>query len=124
MSNRRASFLMDSSTELASEVSPPIHPVTDGPASWTTSQGDYGDGALGILEDDGDLQDSDDPDTTDNFDQEQDEIQDLYHVGNMPVAVTEAIRGVRGSSKVADHHLNPICLLLFRMMKTTILKLR
>lgn len=72
---------MDSSTELASGVSPPIYPVADGPASWTTSQGDYGDGGLGVLEDDGDLQDSDDPDTTDNFDQEQYEIQDQDHVG-------------------------------------------
>ncbi|KAK3821257.1 MAG: Rapamycin-insensitive companion of mTOR, N-term-domain-containing protein [Benniella sp.] len=79
MSHRRASFLMDSSTELASEVSPPIYPVADGPASWTTSQGDYGDGGLGALEDDGELQDSDDPDTTDNFDQEQYEIQDQDH---------------------------------------------
>jgi hypothetical protein len=68
---------MDSST---SEVSPPIYPVADGPASWTTSQGDYGDGGLGALEDD-ELQDSDDPDTTDNFDQEQYEIQDQEHVG-------------------------------------------
>ncbi|KAG0222326.1 hypothetical protein BGX31_009204 [Mortierella sp. GBA43] len=79
MSDRRASFMLDSSTELASEVSPPIHPVTDGPASWTTSQGDYGDGGIGVLEDDGDMQDSDDPDDTDNFDQEQDDLQDPDH---------------------------------------------
>lgn len=66
---------MESSQELNSEVSPPILPVTEGPASWTTSQGD--DGGMGL--DDGDMQDSDDPDTTDNFDQELDE-QDQDHV--------------------------------------------
>lgn len=65
---------MESSQELNSEVSPPILPVTEGPASWTTSQGD--DGGMGL--DDGDMQDSDDPDTTDNFDQELDE-QDQDH---------------------------------------------
>ncbi|KAG0003995.1 hypothetical protein BGZ65_001104, partial [Modicella reniformis] len=66
--------MMDS-TEVTSEASPTL-PVVDGPASWTTSQGDYGEGGLGPLEDDGHLQDSDDPDTTDNFDQEHYEIQD------------------------------------------------
>ncbi|KAG0307192.1 hypothetical protein BGZ98_000828 [Dissophora globulifera] len=79
MSDGRASFLMDSSTELAQESLPRILPAMDGPGSWTTSQGDDGDGVLGTLEDDGDMQDSDDPDTTDNFDQELDESQEQDH---------------------------------------------
>ncbi|KAG0034907.1 hypothetical protein BGZ81_002314 [Podila clonocystis] len=70
-----SSPFMESSQELNSEVSPPMLPVTEGPASWTTSQGD--DGGMGL--DDGDMQDSDDPDTTDNFDQELDESQDQDH---------------------------------------------
>ncbi|KAF9316914.1 hypothetical protein BG003_001402 [Podila horticola] len=70
-----SSPFMESSHELNSEVSPPMLPVTEGPASWTTSQGD--DGGMGL--DDGDMQDSDDPDTTDNFDQELDESQDQDH---------------------------------------------
>ncbi|KAF8934324.1 hypothetical protein BGZ58_005786 [Dissophora ornata] len=78
MSDRRTSFLLDS-TELASEVTLPTLPTADGPASWTTSQGDYGEVGIGTLEDDGDMQDSDDPDTTDNFDQEQDESQYQDH---------------------------------------------
>ncbi|KAF9327607.1 hypothetical protein BG006_009105 [Podila minutissima] len=70
-----SSPFMESSQELNSEVSPPMLPITEGPASWTTSQGD--DGGMGL--DDGDMQDSDDPDTTDNFDQELDESQDQDH---------------------------------------------
>ncbi|KAF9959695.1 hypothetical protein BGZ70_008784 [Mortierella alpina] len=70
------SALAESSTDLASEVSPPILPVTDGAASWTTSQGEDGEGGLGAMDDDGDMQDSD-PDTTDNFDPEPDEDQAL-----------------------------------------------
>jgi len=70
---------MDSLTEHNSEVSPPILPVTDDPASWTTSQGDDGDGdgGIGTLDDDADMQDSD-PDTTDNYDPELGDGQDLY----------------------------------------------
>ncbi|KAI1315132.1 hypothetical protein EDD11_001279 [Mortierella claussenii] len=79
MSDRRTSSMLDSSIEIAPEVSPPILPSADGPASWTTSQGDDGDGGLGTLDDEGDMQDSDDPDTTDNFDQELDESQDHDH---------------------------------------------
>ncbi|KAG0211245.1 hypothetical protein BGX33_004424 [Mortierella sp. NVP41] len=67
---------MDSSTELNSEVSPPILPVTDGAASWTTSQGDDGEGGIGTLDEDADMQDSD-PDTTDNYDPELGDGQDL-----------------------------------------------
>ncbi|KAG0262939.1 hypothetical protein BG011_009535 [Mortierella polycephala] len=75
------SALMESSAELTSEVSPSILPSAEGPASWTTSQGDDGEGGLGTVDDDdADMQDSD-PDTTDNFDedqvQEDDEEDDL-----------------------------------------------
>ncbi|KAF9182652.1 hypothetical protein BGZ50_004785 [Haplosporangium sp. Z 11] len=72
---------MESSAELTSEISPSIMPSAEGPASWTTSQGDDGEGGLGTVDDDdADMQDSD-PDTTDNFDedqvQEDDEEDDL-----------------------------------------------
>ncbi|KAG0275117.1 hypothetical protein BGZ95_009172, partial [Linnemannia exigua] len=63
---------MESSIELNGEASPPLLPVTDvtdGPASWTTSQGDDGEGDIGTYNDDADMQDSD-PDTTDNYDPE------------------------------------------------------
>ncbi|KAF9955786.1 hypothetical protein BGZ72_003410 [Mortierella alpina] len=76
MSSHGMSALAESSTDLTSEVSPPILPVTDGAASWTTSQGEDGEGGLGAMDDDGDMQDSD-PDTTDNFDPEPDEDQNL-----------------------------------------------
>ncbi|KAF9918100.1 hypothetical protein BX616_010197 [Lobosporangium transversale] len=76
MSDRRTSFMLDSSTELASETSPSILPTAEGPASWTTSQGDDIEGGLEGMEDEGDMQDSDDLDTTDNFDQELDESRD------------------------------------------------
>ncbi|CAO3573662.1 unnamed protein product [Mortierella alpina] len=76
MSSHGMSALAESSTNLASEVSPPILPVPDGAASWTTSQGEDGEGGLGAMDDDGDMQDSD-PDTTDNFDPEPDEDQAL-----------------------------------------------
>ncbi|KAF9560454.1 hypothetical protein EC968_006211 [Mortierella alpina] len=76
MSSHGMSALAESSTDLTSEVSPPILPVTDGAASWTTSQGEDGEGGLGAMDDDGDMQDSD-PDTTDNFDPEPDEDQTL-----------------------------------------------
>ncbi|KAG0378575.1 hypothetical protein BGX24_003458 [Mortierella sp. AD032] len=67
---------MESSMELNGEASPPLLPVTDGPASWTTSQGDDGEGGIGTLDDDADMQDSD-PDTTDNYDPELGDGQDL-----------------------------------------------
>jgi hypothetical protein len=67
---------MESSTELNGEASPPLLPVTDDPASWTTSQGDDGEGGIGTLDDDADMQDSD-PDTTDNYDPELGDGQDL-----------------------------------------------
>ncbi|KAG0211914.1 hypothetical protein BGX28_007196 [Mortierella sp. GBA30] len=76
MSSQSMSVMMESSTELASEISPSILPNRDGAASWTTSQGDDGESGLGLgaIDDDGDIQDSD-HDTTDNFDQEPDEDQ-------------------------------------------------
>lgn len=64
---------MESSTDLNGESSPPLLPVTDGAASWTTSQGDDG---IGTVDDDADMQDSD-PDTTDNYDPELGDGQDL-----------------------------------------------
>ncbi|KAG0286513.1 hypothetical protein BGZ96_009391 [Linnemannia gamsii] len=67
---------MESSTDLNGESSPPLLPVTDGAASWTTSQGDDGEGGIGTLDDDADMQDSD-PDTTDNYDPELGDGQDL-----------------------------------------------
>ncbi|KAF8942829.1 hypothetical protein BGZ47_006093 [Haplosporangium gracile] len=67
---------MESSIELNGEASPPLLPVTDGAASWTTSQGDDGEGGIGTLDDDADMQDSD-PDTTDNYDPELGDGQDL-----------------------------------------------
>ncbi|KAF9434712.1 hypothetical protein BGZ76_007560 [Entomortierella beljakovae] len=68
---------MDNSlTDVNTEASPAILPSTGIPGSWTTSQGEDMDGPIGMLEDDGDIQDSDDPDTTYNFDQELDEEQD------------------------------------------------
>ncbi|KAF9126477.1 hypothetical protein BGW39_006597 [Mortierella sp. 14UC] len=67
---------MESSIELNGEASPPLLPLTDGPASWTTSQGDDGEGGIGTLDDDADMQDSD-PDTTDNYDPELGDGQDL-----------------------------------------------
>ncbi|KAF9976709.1 hypothetical protein BGZ73_008016 [Actinomortierella ambigua] len=60
---------MDSSppSEMLSDVSPSIHHVLDGPASWTASQGDHTEpGGLLDDDDDGDMQDSDPDDTTDN----------------------------------------------------------
>lgn len=62
--------------ELNGEASPPLLPVTEGAASWTTSQGDDNDGGIGTLDDDADMQDSD-PDTTDNYDPELGDGQDL-----------------------------------------------
>ncbi|KAG0237035.1 hypothetical protein BGW42_001928 [Actinomortierella wolfii] len=85
---------MDSSppSELPSDVSPSIHHVLDGPASWTASQGGYTEPGGGLLDDDEDvdMQDSDPDDTTDNNldqepDQEQEEddleskMDELYH---------------------------------------------
>ncbi|KAG0239686.1 hypothetical protein BGW41_007569 [Actinomortierella wolfii] len=71
---------MDSSppSELPSDVSPSIHHVLDGPASWTASQGGYTEPGGGLLDDDEDvdMQDSDPDDTTDNnLDQEPDQEQ-------------------------------------------------
>ncbi|KAF9137084.1 hypothetical protein BGX30_010572, partial [Mortierella sp. GBA39] len=67
---------MESSMELNGEASPPLLPVTEGAASWTTSQGDDNEGGIGTLDDDADMQDSD-PDTTDNYDPELGDGQDL-----------------------------------------------
>lgn len=62
--------------ELNGEASPPLLPVTEGAASWTTSQGDDNEGGIGTLDDDAEMQDSD-PDTTDNYDPELGDGQDL-----------------------------------------------
>ncbi|KAG9069606.1 hypothetical protein KI688_010510 [Linnemannia hyalina] len=67
---------MESSMELNGDASPPLLPVTEGAASWTTSQGDDNEGGIGTLDDDADMQDSD-PDTTDNYDPELGDGQDL-----------------------------------------------
>ncbi|KAF9157818.1 hypothetical protein DFQ26_008304 [Actinomortierella ambigua] len=77
---------------MPSDVSPSIHHVLDGPASWTASQGDHTEPGGGLLDDDddADMQDSDPDDTTDNNldhepdqDQAKDDLEskmdELYH---------------------------------------------
>ncbi|KAF9114244.1 hypothetical protein BGX27_011370 [Mortierella sp. AM989] len=95
MSNRRTSFMMDNSLT-ATEVSPTLLPTPGEPASWTTSQGED---VLGILGDDGDMQDSDDPDTTYNFDQELDESQDQEDEDDLETKMDELYHQLQVETK-------------------------
>ncbi|KAF9171355.1 hypothetical protein BGX20_007728 [Mortierella sp. AD010] len=101
MSDRRTSFMMDNSLT-ATEVSLAMHPSVDGPASWTTSQGEDAEGVMGMHGDDGDMQDSDDPDTTDNFDQELDESQDQEDEDDLEAKMDELYHQLQTETKAKE----------------------
>ncbi|KAF9928127.1 hypothetical protein FBU30_002629 [Linnemannia zychae] len=93
---------MDSSTELNGEASPPLLPVTYGPASWTTSQGDDAEGGIGTLVDDADMQDSD-PDSTDNYDPDLGDGQDLdYEDDDLETKMDELYQQLQTETKAKE----------------------
>lgn len=71
--------MLRSSAELPSEISPHILPVAEGPASWTSSQGNDTDGVghLQMLDEDEDEDEEDeDDDEEDDDDDDDDEDED------------------------------------------------
>ncbi|KAG0001108.1 hypothetical protein BGZ80_006239 [Entomortierella chlamydospora] len=86
----------------ATEASLAMHPSVDGPASWTTSQGEDAEGVMGMHGDDGDMQDSDDPDTTDNFDQELDESQDQEDEDDLEAKMDELYHQLQTETKAKE----------------------